>query len=106
MITISCPFAHIFKIMRIPQPASLLLSLCISFKLFALVEGPSSSCGSFSLLLSPMKISLTNLTMEVLGPISLPVCAFLHILNYLLIVLVDRHIINSQYPLVVSIEYL
>ena len=35
----------------------------------------SSSCFSFSFLLSPMKISLTNLTMEVLGPGSPPVHA-------------------------------
>ena len=50
-------------------------------------------------------MSLTNMTMEVLGTGSPPVCAFLHVLNYLLIVLVDCHLINSPYPLVVSIEY-
>ena len=49
----------------------------------------SSSCVSFSLLLSPMEMSLTNLTMKVLVPSSPPVCAFLHVLNYPLIVLVD-----------------
>ena len=66
----------------------------------------SSSCNSFSLLLSPMKMSLTNLTTKVLGPGSPPVCAFLHVFNYPLIVLVDCHLIKSPYPLVVSIEYL
>ena len=35
----------------------------------------SSSCLSFSLLLSPIKMSLTNLTMKVLGPDSPPVHA-------------------------------
>ena len=66
----------------------------------------SSSCFSYSLLLSPMKMSLTNLRMEVQGPGSLLVRAFLHVLNYLLIVLVDCHLIESQYTLVVSVEYL
>ena len=42
----------------------------------------SSSCVSFSLLLSPMKMSLTNLKMKVLGPGSPTVCAFIHVLNY------------------------
>ena len=46
----------------------------------------SSSCFSFSLFLSPMKISLTNQTMKVLGPGSLLVRAFIHVLNYPLIV--------------------
>ena len=36
-----------------------------------------SSCFYFSLLLSMMTMSLTNLTMKVLGPGSLPVHAFL-----------------------------
>ena len=39
----------------------------------------SSSCFSFSSLLSPMTMSPTNLTIKVLGPYSLPVCAFLHV---------------------------
>ena len=65
----------------------------------------SSSCVSFFLLLSPMKMSLTNQTMKVLGLGSPLVRAFLHVLNYLLIVLVDCHLIESTYPLVVSIEY-
>ena len=65
----------------------------------------SSSWFSFSLLLSPMTISLANQTMKVLGLGSLPVCVFLHILNYPLIVIVDCHLVESQYPLVVSVEY-
>ena len=65
----------------------------------------SSSCFSFSLILSLMNMFLTILTMEVLGTGSLPVRVFLHVLNYLLIVLVDCHLIESQYPLVVSVEY-
>ena len=36
----------------------------------------SSSCFSFSSLLIPMNMSLTNLTMKVLGPAALPVHAF------------------------------
>ena len=66
----------------------------------------SSSCIYFSLILIQMKMSLTNLTMKVLGPGSTPVCAFLHVLSYPLIVLVDCHLIESPYPLVVSVEYL
>ena len=65
----------------------------------------SSSCVSFSSLLSPMNMSLTNLTMKVLSPGSPPVCAFIHVLNYPLIVLVDCHLIKSPYLLVVSVEY-
>ena len=50
----------------------------------------SSSCIYFSSLVSPMKMYLmTILTVKVLGPVSPPVFAFLHFLNYLLIVLVD-----------------
>ena len=64
-----------------------------------------SSCVSFSSLLSPMKMSLTNQTMKVLGPVSLPVRVFLNVLKYPLIVLVDCHLIKSQYPLVISVEY-
>ena len=59
----------------------------------------------FNWLLSPMKMSLTNLTKKFVGPDSPPVCAFLHVLNYLLIVIVDCHIIESLYLLVVSVEY-
>ena len=65
----------------------------------------SSSCFSFSSLLSVVKMSLTNMMMKVLGSVSLPVHSFIHVLKYLLIVLVDCHLIESQYPLVVSIEY-
>ena len=50
------------------------------------------------------KMSLTNLIMKVLGPGSFPVCAILHVLNYPLIVLVDCHLIDSPYLLVVSVE--
>ena len=39
----------------------------------------SSSCVSFSLLLSPMKTFLTNLSMKVLGPGSPLVRAFLRV---------------------------
>ena len=49
----------------------------------------SSSCVSFSSLLSPMKMSLTNLMMKIQGLGSPPVRTFLHVLNYPLIVLVD-----------------
>ena len=45
----------------------------------------SSSCFSFSLLMSQMTMSLINQKMKVLGPGSLPVGAFLHVLNYSLI---------------------
>ena len=48
----------------------------------------SSYC-VFSLILIPMKMFLTNMTMKVLGPGSPLVRAFLHVLNYPLIVLVD-----------------
>ena len=65
----------------------------------------SSSCVSFSSLLSPMKISLTNLTMKVLGLSSPTVRDLLHVLNYPLILFVDCCLIESPYPLVVSIEY-
>ena len=50
-------------------------------------------------------MSLTNLTTKVLSLVSPPVRAFIHVLNYLLIVLVDCHLIESPYPLVVSVEY-
>ena len=65
----------------------------------------SSYCVSSSLLLSLMKMSLTNLTMKVLGPGYPTACAFFHVLNYPLIVLVDCQLIESQNPFVVSIEY-
>ena len=65
----------------------------------------SSSCVSFSLLLSLMKMSLTNLTMKVMGPGYPPVLAFLHVLNYPLIMLAYCHLVESPYPLVVSVEY-
>ena len=65
----------------------------------------SSSCVSFSLLLSLMKMSLSHLTMKVLSPGSPSVRAFLRVLNYPLIVLADCHRIKSLYPLVVSFEY-
>ena len=50
----------------------------------------SSSCVSFSLLLSMIKMSiLTSMTMKVLGPGSPPVHAFLRAFHYPLIMLVD-----------------
>ena len=56
----------------------------------------SSYCVSSSLLLILMKMSLvTSLTMMVLGPGLPPVCAFPHFLNYMLIVLVDCHVMKS-----------
>ena len=65
----------------------------------------SSSCFTFSSLLSPMKMSLTNLTMKVLGLGSPLVCAFIHVWNYPLIVLVDCCLVKSSYTSVVSVEY-
>ena len=65
----------------------------------------SSSCVSSSSLFIPMKMSLTNLKMNFMVPGSPPVRTFLNVLNYPLIVLVDCHIIESPYPLVVSVEY-
>ena len=65
----------------------------------------SSSCVSFSSILSLMNTSLTILTMKVLGPGSPPVREFLHVFNYPLIVLVDCHLIESLFLLVVSVEY-
>ena len=62
-------------------------------------------CFYFSSLLIPVKMYTTNHMMKVLGLGSLPVCTFIHVLNYPLIVLVDCHPIESQYPLVVSVEY-
>ena len=50
----------------------------------------SSSCVSISLLLTLMKMSpMRSLAMKVMGPGSPPVRAFLNVLNYPLIVLVD-----------------
>ena len=65
----------------------------------------SSSCVYFSSLLSTMKMSLKNLTMKVLGPGSTLVRAFLHVLIYPFIVLINCHLIESPYPLVVSVRY-
>ena len=65
----------------------------------------SSSYVCFYLLLSTMNMSLTTLTMKVLGPGFPPFHVFLHVFNYPLIVLVDCHLIKSPYLLVVSIEY-
>ena len=53
-----------------------------------------------------MKRSLMeSLMMMVLGPSSSPVHAFLHFLNFLLIVLVGYHVMESLNPFVVSVEY-
>ena len=61
---------------------------------------------SSSLILSLMKMSLmTSLMMMVLGLGSPPVHAFLRIMNYLLIVLVDCRVMESPNPFVVSVEY-
>ena len=50
-------------------------------------------------------MSLKNQMMKFQVPGSLPVCTFLHVLNYLFIVLVDCYLVDSQYSLVVSVEY-
>ena len=61
---------------------------------------------SSSLILSLMNMSLmTSLMMVVLGPGSSSVCAFIHLLNYQFIVLVDFHVMESPNPFVVSVEY-
>ena len=62
----------------------------------------SSSCASFSLLLSLMTMTLTNQMTTVQGPVSLPVCAFCYVLNYPLIesfdcCLVESYLVKSQY---------
>ena len=72
--------------------------------LFDAYNAFSSSCVSFSLLLSPMKMSLTNLTVKILGPVSPPVRSFLHVLNYPLIVLVDCCVKYSSNPFVMLVE--
>ena len=64
----------------------------------------SSSCFIFSFLLSLMTMSPTNQMMKFLGPGSLPVYTFLHILNYPLIMSDDCYLVESQYSLVVSVE--
>ena len=59
-----------------------------------------------SLILILMNIYLmTSLTMMVLVPGSPPVRVFLHFLNYMLIVLVDFHVMESPKPITVSVEY-
>ena len=55
--------------------------------LILLMSHLSDAYEAFSSLLSPMKMSLTNLAMKVLGPGSPPVHAYLNVLNYMLIVL-------------------
>ena len=49
--------------------------------------------------------SMMILTMMVLGIGSPPVSSFLRILNYLFIVLVYFHVMESQNQFVVSVEY-
>ena len=66
----------------------------------------SSYCVSSSLISILMNMSLmTSMTMMVLGPGSPLVRAFLHFLNYPLIVLVDCHVMESLNTFVVSMEY-
>ena len=48
---------------------------------------------------------MKSLMMMVLGLGSPPVRAFPHILNYLLIALVDCHVMESPNPFVVSVEH-
>ena len=62
----------------------------------------SSSCASFSLLLSPITGTPTNQMTMVQGPGSLPVRSFRYVLNYLLIesfycCLVESYVVESQY---------
>ena len=62
----------------------------------------SSSCASFSLLLSLTTMTPMNQMTTVQGPGSLPVCAFCHVLNYPLIesfdcCLVESYLVESQY---------
>ena len=61
-----------------------------------------SLCASFSLLLSPMTMTLTNQMKTVKGPGYLPVRTFLYVLNYPLIesfdcCLVESYLVESQY---------
>ena len=68
-----------------------------------------SSWFSFSLFLSTMPISLTNLTMKVLGPGSPPVHALFHFsLKIPFIVWIAQNLLVvsvAYFPLVVSVEY-
>ena len=62
----------------------------------------SSSCASFSLLLSPMTTTPTNQMRTVQGPSYFPVCTFRYVLNYPLIelfdcCLVESYLVESQY---------
>ena len=62
----------------------------------------SSSCASFSLLLSLMTMTPTNQMTTVQGPGSLLVCNFCYVLNYPLIEsfdcrLVESYLVESQY---------
>ena len=62
----------------------------------------SSSCLSFSLLLSPITMTLTNQMTTVQGPGSLMVRDFRYVLNYPLIELfdcrlVESYLVESQY---------
>ena len=62
----------------------------------------SSSCASFSLLLSPTTMSLTNQMRTVQGPGYFPVRTFCYVLNYPLIEsfdcrLEESYLVESQY---------
>ena len=50
-------------------------------------------------------MSPKNQMIKVQGSGSLPVCTFLHVLNYPLIESFDCYLVESQYLLVVSVEY-
>ena len=52
-----------------------------------------------------MKMSPTNQMMKVQGPGSLLVLTFIHVLNYPLIEYVDCCLVESQYSLIVFVEY-
>ena len=52
-----------------------------------------------------MTMSPTNKMMKVQGLGSLPVRASPHVLNYPLIVYLDCYLVESQYSLVVSVEF-
>ena len=66
----------------------------------------SSYCVSSYLILSLMKMSLmTSLTMMVMGPGLPPIRAFIHFLNYPLIVLMNCYVMDSPKPFVASVEH-
>ena len=96
IITVSYRFAHIFKITPFrapPQPVLVLRSVStdvIEVTYIRCLNGRVPEDFELWVLagdgVNPMTMSPTNQMMKVLGPGSLPVIAFLHVLNYPLIV--------------------